>query len=824
MRTLDPWTVVNTRCDAETLARCASVFAVTNGYFALRGDLAQWRSDSWPGTFIHGVYDEIDQFGTLRLSAEERRYLDPAWFESAGKSPAIANLPSPLLLRLFVDDVELALPPRRTPERPRPRQPHGARRRRRPAAAGDSPPVDPAAADAATRHARVAALRQELDLRTGVYRYVLDHVDALGRTTRIESQRFVPLRYPHRAYERCRIVPLDYDAPLRIQSGIDGRVRSNATGERQFEILAAAARRAGCGTMHVRTPARGHDVRLAVCTTPAGEAAPERPVRGVVEHEAVYAEYEFAGRTGRGITLDRCIVATSSEDARHGVAVEFDPELEAAAALGFDAALEQQREDWAALWERADVRIEGDDLAQRYLRFCLYHLLAAAPRHSDRLSVPCKLLSGEGYQGNTFYDTDLYIVPFYTFTFPELARTCLNYRCHGLRYGRQIADELGYEGAKLAWQAGPYGEECLGRWYRFTQTNIHINADVAYSLMQYHHATDDEAFMAERGVALLVETARFYASRGDYDPQRQRYVLAHVAGPDEAHCDSTANFYTNYLVQRHLRWAADALDRLRQRDEHAWAYVCRRLQIAEDEPRRWREIADRLVLPFDPQTRVVEQFEGFYQLDPVPDDLLEERRDWFAPVSSYQAINQPDVVMALALFCDDFDEQTLRANWEFYKPRSMNFSSMSHAINAIMAARLGEVDDAYRQFIITAGMDLDPTLTGRGDTAEGLHGTALGGAWLAVVLGFAGVSPLGPTLRIEPRLPRHWKTLRFKLVLRGEVFEVTIDAHEVAVRGTGSAAVAIPAEIAGHATMLRGGQELRVPRAPRDAARTVQGE
>jgi len=585
-------------------------------------------------------------------------------------------------------------------------------------------------------------------------------------------------------------------------------------------ILDAAADRAGRCVMRVQTLARRHDVRVAVGTVVAGVAG-ETPVRGVVEHEAVYAEYEFAGRRGEAITLDRSVVLAGSEDARHGVAVEYDAEVAAAAELGFDAALEQQREDWAELWERADVCIGGDDLAQRYLRFALHHVLAAAPRHSDRLSVPCKLLSGEAYQGNTFYDTDLYIVPLYTYTFPDLARRCLNFRYHGLRYGRQIAAQLGYEGAKLAWQAGPYGEECLGRWYRFTHTNIHVNADVAYSLMQYYHATGDEEFLEQRGLALLVETARFYASRGSYDPHRRRYVLSHVAGPDEAHCDSTANFYTNYLVRRHLRWAADTLDALRRRDEHAWAYVCRRLQLGDDEPRRWREIADRLVLLYDPETRIYEQFEGFYQLQPVPDDLLEDRREWFAPVSPYQALNQPDVVMALALFRDEFDEQTLRANWEFYKPRSMDFSSMSYAINAIMAARLGEVDEAYRQLIISAGMDLDPALTRRGDTSEGLHGTALAGAWLALVFGLAGVSPFAPPLRIDPHLPPHWKRLAFKLTLRGEVFEVEIDRRQVVVRGQGRNDVELPAEIAGHAATLRGGQELRVPLTPPGTSRTA---
>lgn len=202
------------------------------------------------------------------------------------------------------------------------------------------------------------------------------------------------------------------------------------------------------------------------------------------------------------------------------------------------------------------------------MRFCLHHLLAAAPRFSDKLSVPVKLLTGEHYQGNTFHDTDLYIVPFYIFTQPELARTCLNFRHEGLRPGREIARSLGYQGAKFAWQAGPYGEECLGRWWRFTHTNVHINAAVVYPLMQYLWATGDERYLRERGVDLLVETVRFYAARVVHDAERDRYDMHEVAGPDEGHCESTNNFYTNYLAIRNLRWAADAVRRLARDDPH----------------------------------------------------------------------------------------------------------------------------------------------------------------------------------------------------------------------------------------------------------------
>ena len=768
MSTGDPWTITNRRHDADALGQHNSIFTISNGYLGLKGNLQEDRDGYCPVTLINGVYDEIDQFGTLPCSNEERPYLDPGAFAAAGASPAVANLPNPLFVRIFVADREVSF-----------------------------------------GHGEVRDFEQSLDLRTGAYRYRYDYRSA-GGTTRVEMMRFASLKRAHRVFMRYTLTPLDHDASIRILSGIDADVVSNTTRQRQCAVSDADIVKGERCQLHARTPARGHDVHLAVQHTCRG-AAPTAPPRGIVEHDAVYTCYEFAPKQGRSITIERCIVATCSEDARHGVAVGLEQELDAAVAQGYDAALEEQRAEWASLWEIADVEIEGDERAQRYLRFCLYHLLAAAPRHTDRLSVPVKLLSGEYYQGNTFYDSDLYIVPVYTFTFPQLARTCLNYRYKGLTCARALARELGYRGAKFAWQAGPYGEECLGKWYRFCHTNIHINADVVYSLMQYYRATGDEAFLQECGIDILVETARFYHSRAALDTERGGLTFEHVAGPDEAHCRSTSNFYTNYLARRNLRWAADAVDMLRERNPEMFDRTSKRLRLAADEPARWRETADELILLFDKASKLYEQCEGFFRLPGIPADLSRDRPEWFAPIYPYQAANQPDVVMALTLLRDDFPADVRQANWEFYKSRSMDFSSMSFAVNAIAAADAGDLDAAYQGFITAAGVDLDEQLTGRRDTHAGLHGTALGGAWLAVIFGFAGVELSERGLRIEPRLPAKWTRLRFRLAIGETGLRITIDRREISLQIEGKLPLGLPLRVAGELVALAPRQILRIP-------------
>ncbi len=762
MSDYDTWTVVNTSPHPRTLGQFNSVCTISNGYLGLKGNVAEQRDGYCPVTLINGVFDELDLFGQLRLSSEPRPYLDPRYFDTAGRSPAVANLPDPLFVQAFVNEHEISL-----------------------------------------GRGTVAGFVQTFDLKTGVYRYSFEYRDASG-TTRVEMERFASLKHAHRVFMRYNLTLVDHEAALRLHSGINGRVHSNSTGERQFSVTELWTNPPQRCRLAAHTPAREHDVRLGVVNVLRGHAP--GAAYGVTERDAVYTRHTLQPRKGETAVLERYVVLVCSEDLRHGVVAELDAELDAAVQQGFEAALEEQRAAWQELWQRCDVQIDGDDPAQLGLRFCLHHLIAAAPRFTDRLSVPVKLLSGEYYQGATFYDTDLFIVPFYTFTLPEIARTCLDFRYHGLRAGREIARQLGHDGAKLAWQAGPRGEECLGRWWRFTHAGIHVNADAAYALVQYLWVTGDDHYLAARGIDLLVETARFYASRAGYDADRDQYDLREVAGPDEGHSDSTNNFFTNCMAARNLRWAADMLDRVHRVDPAAHAAALQRLAVKAGEPQQWRRVADGLTLLWDARTRVYEQCEGFFGLKPISPELQEARRTRFVSVAPYQALNQPDVLLALALLRGEFDPDVRQANWEYYRGLSLNFSSMSFAINALMASDRGELDEAYKNFIIAVGGDLDESLTGRRDTFAGLHGSAAGGAWLVTVCGFGGVSLSEQGLRIEPKLPPAWTGLRFQLVLRGVIVHVAIDQEQVVLRTEPGRSVQFPVAVGGADLTLTGGQ------------------
>ncbi len=767
---LDLWSIHNSTPSAQALAQWNSVATTANGYLGLRGNLCEDRAADCPVTLVNGVFDVVDAFGLLRPSNEAHPELDPSYFDSAGPSPAIANLPNPLFVQTFIDEQELTL-----------------------------------------QRGGVSEFLQTLDLRNGLYRYRFDYRDGWGRTTRVEVERFASLVHAHRVHMRCTLTPLDHDdTPIRIESGIDGQAYSNPTKERQFQVAQRWAEPAECCRVVAVTNARRHEVRLGVAHV-LRRGSTARPAARVAGNDSICTRYEFLARRGQPLILERAIVITASEDARHGCIADFDAELAAAMGAGFEAALAEHRAAWKVLWNRCDVQVDGDDPAQLGLRFAIHHLLASAPRFSDRLSAPAKLLTGEYYQGGVFYDTDLFITPFYALTQPELARSCVRFRYEGLRPARETARNLGHDGAKLAWQAGPNGEECLGRWYRFTYTNIHVNAAAVVALLRYVWVTGDRQFLYEYGIDLLVETARFLTSRATHDDARNAMTYQDVCGPDTGHCPSHGNAYTEQLAKRCLAWAADALDAFARDFPDECAEAARQLGVKRDEPARWRAVADQIRPPVDDASRIIPQCDGYFEMKPPPPLLFDQKQRWYAPVAGTQAIHQPDVVALLALLRDAFDVDTRRANWRYYRERCLNYASISYASNAIVAADVGELELGYDAFVRCIGMDLDEGLTGRHDTFAGLHGTALGGGWCAAIFGFAGLHLDERGIRLRPNLPPLWNAIRFTLTLLGVgvAFEITRDTVTIDVGRERRLDLAI--DVAGTPVRLKSGERIATP-------------
>lgn len=457
---------------------------------------------------------------------------------------------------------------------------------------------------------------------------------------------------------------------------------------------------------------------------------------------------------------------------------------------GFFQILREHRYVWRKLWANCDVELEGDEELQRAIRFNLYHLLIAAPQVGNT-SIPAKGLTGFGYRGHVFWDTEIFMLPFLIHTLPERAKKCLLYRAYTLPGARANARRGGWKGALFAWESGSTGEEITPRWiptpdgppiYIHTgERQHHIAADVAYAVWRYWQATNDEECLRNWGAELVLSTAQFWASR--VEKEEDKYVIRHVIGPDEYHEDVDNNAYTNWMARWNLLVGAKLWQELEIMTPGLRAELAKRLELGEEEVHRWKKIAEKLVFPSDPGTGLIEQFTGFFQLEDLNLQAFEPRQRSFWDLLGREKVNrakvlkQPDVLMIFHLFPEEFPLEVVQRNWEYYEPRTDHAfgSSLGPAVHATLAARLGHIRKAYEFLCQAAFMDLQDL---RGNTRDGIHLASAGGVWQALVFGFGGVRFTKDGPLAWPRLPPQWKSLRFPFFWQGKQLRFSLSAEQ----------------------------------------------
>jgi trehalose/maltose hydrolase-like predicted phosphorylase len=446
---------------------------------------------------------------------------------------------------------------------------------------------------------------------------------------------------------------------------------------------------------------------------------------------------------------------------------------------------------WAREWEQCDVIIEGDEKAQIALRFNLYHLLIAAPRRDERVSIGAKTLSGYGYRGHAFWDTEIFMLPFFSYTRPEIARNLLSYRWHNLPGARKKASQNGFRGAQYPWESAATGEEVTPTWVPHpterTQLiriwtgdiEIHVSADIAYAVYQYWQTSGDDEFLCQRGAEMILETARFWADRAEWKAERGRYEFTNVIGPDEYHDHVDNNAYTNYFARWHLLVACQLVDWLKAHFPKRFEELTEQLTLESGELKNWQSMIDQVFIPSDPETGLIEQFDGYFNRREVNLGKYEDRVISMQALFGIEEINltkvlkQPDVLMLLYLHPEAFDDQTVRSNYAYYTPRTDHTygSSLGPTIQSIMACRVGKLEEAYEHFMRAACADLFDI---RGNSKDGIHGASAGGLWQAVVFGFAGLQVNSAGWSLHPNLPPGWKRVMFKFCYHGKLQEVEV--------------------------------------------------
>jgi kojibiose phosphorylase len=445
---------------------------------------------------------------------------------------------------------------------------------------------------------------------------------------------------------------------------------------------------------------------------------------------------------------------------------------------------EAHRRAWESEWERCDVIIEGDDEAQLAVRFNIFQLLIAAPRHDEHVNIGAKTLSGYGYRGHAFWDTEIFMLPFFIYTRPEIARNLLSYRWHNLPGAREKAKANGFRGAQFPWESAGTGEEVTPTWVPNPadrtsliriwtgDIEVHISADVSYAIWKYWQATGDQAFLLERGAEVILETARFWSSRAEWQEEPGCYEISDIIGPDEYHDHVDNNVYTNALARWNLQTALELYHWLKDQHPSEWKKLKRRIKFDEKELAKWQHVIEHIYIPFDEQTRLVEQFEGYFQRRDVDLAELEPRTDSVQALfgiegaNATQVLKQPDVLMLMYLLPELYDHETLLANYAYYNARTDHTfgSSLGPSIQAIVACKAGD-PGAYEHFIRAARADL---FNVRNNAGDGIHGASAGGLWQAVVFGFAGLEQTPEGWKTHPLFPDGWRRIAFKIVDHGK--------------------------------------------------------
>ncbi|HEX6325246.1 MAG TPA: glycosyl hydrolase family 65 protein [Jiangellaceae bacterium] len=720
----DAWHVRETRLDLEVLAQSESVFALSNGHIGLRGNLDEGEPHGIPGSYLNSFYE-------LRpLPYAEAGYGYPE------QGQTIVNVSNGKLIRLLVDDE----------------------------------PFD-------VRYGEVRSHERVLDMRAGTLERKVEWVSPAGQAVRVQSTRLVS--FTHRAVAAIcyEVEPIDGQARLVVQSGL---VANEELPEMKGDPRVAAVLREplqseqhlpnGDGGLLIhRTKQSG--LRMAAAMSHGVDAPTETVVSTEAFPDWARTTITCVLEPGQKLQVVKLVAyGFSSQRSLPALRDQVGAALAAARFAGWEGLLRDQRAYLDDFWDAGDVLVDGDPEVQQAVRFGMFHVLQAGARNEMR-PIAAKGLTGPGYDGHVFWDTEMFVLPVLIYTQPQAAAQVLRWRHATLEMARERARTLGLKGAAFPWRT-IRGHETSGYWPAGTAA-FHIGADIADATMRYVHATDDEAFEREVGVELLVETARLWHSLGHHD-RHGKFHIDGVTGPDEYSAVLNDNIYTNLMAQRNLLGAADMATRHPD--------VAGDLGVDQAEIAAWRDAGNRMILHYDEELGVHEQAEGFTRFQEW-DFAATNSSDYplllthpYFDLYRRQVIKQADLVLAMHWRGDAFTPGEKARNFRYYEARTVRDSSLSACTQAVLAAETGHLELAHDYLGEAALTDLHDS---HKNTRDGVHLASLAGAWIALVDGFGGMRDHGGILSFAPRLPSRLNQLDFSLIWRGLRLRVSVRASEV---------------------------------------------
>ena len=589
-----------------------------------------------------------------------------------------------------------------------------------------------------------------------------------GKQISFRFERIVPLERLHMMAVRCT-VSADRDVHLKIRSGI-----INTEPECYMEMTARSAE-SSVGYTCV-TDESGITFSLA---TDARVSLGSRELRriGVAEEKnGIFEDFSFTLPAGETLVFEKlCSIHTSRDLENQSLStaqIVAKTTQEVENAPSFETLYRESAAAWEKVWQEKDVQIDADwEYEQQALRYAIYNLTITAPRHDSRMNIGARGLQGHGYNNHVFWDTEVYMLPYFIFTEPQTARKLLEYRYYGLEGARAKAKECGYEGAMYPWEAAWMTDvECCPSFAQTGRFEHHITGDVVQAIFYYTAVTGDHSYLDQYGYEIIFSTAKYWTTRVSYHAEKDRYEILDTIGPDEMREHIDNNAFTNYIAHLNLDYAVRYYDELAASDPEKLQQVLARSD-AQGMRERFAQVRDKLYLPRENADGIVPQ-DDTYLAD--AEKVLERRKTEPHLGMSKQA----DVMVLFLLFEDLFSKEVKVKNYHFYEPLCVHGSSLSRSSYSVLSADVGEKECAYRLFREASQEDLG---SGR-NCDDGIHTAAAGGLWQCAVLGFMGVRLYGTSLRIQPNLPDAWRSARTKIIFGGQKMELFVDHETLTVK------------------------------------------
>lgn len=732
----DEWNIIEDEFSIENNARNETIFALANGYIGMRGNYEEGYSGpvgtGIEGTYLNGFYDsEVIKYGEIAYGYPE-------------KSQTMLNVTNGKIIRLYIEDEEF---------------------------------------DMLT--GKLIEYQRILSLKEGILKRNLIWRSPKGKEVKIEINRMVSFENKHLAAIQYNVTPLNFDGKIKIISALDGNI-TNLTTENDprvgsgFEdsmlIIKDQFIEKSFGSLVHNT--RNTKFTLACVMENKIETESNYSLENIELESRVEVHYNIDGEKNKKITLSKYIAYTTSRDFEEDMVLTVARKVvEKGKEKGFESIVNAQRDFLTEYWNKADIQIKGDLALQQGIRFNMFHLLQSVGR-DGKTNIAAKGLTGEGYEGHYFWDTEIYILPFFLFHHPEISRKLLEYRYSILDKARERARQMAHKkGALFPWRT-INGEECSA-YYPAGTAQYHINGDIAFAIKRYMEVTQDTEFLIRYGAEILFETARLWADLGSFIASKgNKFCINGVTGPDEYTAIVNNNCYTNLIAKENLQYAYDVAIWMKENRIEDYERLVNQLKLEEQELMTWKNAAERMYIPYNEELGLYPQDDSFFEkavwdFENTPKEKYPLLLNYHPLVIyRHQVCKQADLVLALFLLSNKFSMEEKKRNFDYYEKVTTHDSSLSTCIFSIVASEIGYHEKAYEYFMKTARLDLDDY---HKNTKHGIHSANMAGTWMCVVNGFAGLRIDKETISFKPYLPSGWDEYKFKINYRDRIIGLTVN-------------------------------------------------